>query len=484
MSGRETEKKPIESEHVENRESVCDSQSRKRALVIGGGLAGCEVALQLARAGVPVQLVEMKPLKRTPAQHSDRLAELVCSNSFRSDDVTNAIGLLKYEMRALGSVIMEAADATAVPAGSALAVDRDLFGEYITRLISEHPLIELSHEVIESLPQGEDNLVSVICTGPLTDAPLAAEIAAFAGRESLYFYDAIAPIIDTESINWDIVWRQSRYDKGDADYANIPMNEEEYYRFVEAVVAGEKVIPKAFEEPKYFEGCLPIEVMAERGRETLAHGPLKPVGLSDPRTGKRPYAVAQLRMENREATAWNMVGFQTRLKYPEQRRIFRAMPGLEEAEFLRYGSIHRNTYLHAPSILDDQLRSREQPNLYFAGQITGVEGYVESSACGQLIAWHILAHLRGEELTPPPTSTAFGAMRRHLRQDGILSDYSPSNLNWSFFDPIEKLPKRRDERGRRIRESKFERRQRMVVRAKAALKEWATEVKLEWRNDD
>ncbi len=453
-------------------------------LVIGGGLAGCETALQLARAEVRVKLIEMKPLKRTPAQHSDRLAELVCSNSFRSDEVTNAIGLLKREMRCMGSAILEAADATAVPAGSALAVDRDRFGDYITRLIEEHPLIELSHEVVHSIPEAGEYRAVVICTGPLTDPELAQDIATFTGRESLYFYDAIAPIIDAESINWDIVWRQSRYDKGDADYANIPFSEEEYYSFVEAVIAGDKVIPKAFEEPKYFEGCLPIEVMAERGRETLAHGPLKPVGLTDPRSNKRPYAVAQLRMENLAATAWNMVGFQTRLKYPEQRRIFRAMPGLENAEFLRHGSIHRNTYLHAPTILDDQLRSQDRSDLYFAGQITGVEGYVESSACGQLIAWHLLAHLRGETLPPPPTTTAFGAMRRHLRQEGILSDYSPSNLNWSFFDPIEKIPKRRDERGKRIRETKFDRRRRMAARAQNDFKAWATELGFQWRGDD
>ena len=442
-------------------------------IVIGGGLAGCELALQLARANVRVKLIEMKPLKRTPAQHSDQLAELVCSNSFRSDDIGNAIGLLKREMRNLGSVIMEAADATKVPAGSALAVDRILFGEYLTALIDEHPLVELSHQIVENIPNLDQAQACVICTGPLTDTALASQIAELTGRESLYFYDAIAPIIDAESINWDIVWRQSRYDKGEADYANIPLNQEQYYQFIENVVQGEKVTPKAFEEAKYFEGCLPIEVMAERGVETLAHGPLKPVGLRDPNTDTRPYAVAQLRMENQAASAWNMVGFQTRLKYPEQKRIFKSLPGLENAEFLRFGSIHRNTYLHAPSVLDEQLRSVHRQGLYFAGQITGVEGYVESSACGQLIAWHILAHLQGKDFIAPPTTTAFGAMRRHLRQDGVLSKYVPSNLNWSFFDPIEKIPKRRDERGRRIKESKRDRRLRMATRAQTDLKEWA-----------
>jgi methylenetetrahydrofolate--tRNA-(uracil-5-)-methyltransferase len=347
-------------------------------------------------------------------------------------------------------------------------------------MIAEEPRVTLRSEVVTSIPEIGSADAVVICTGPLTDPDLAREIAELTGRESLYFYDAIAPIIDSESINWDVVWRQSRYDKGDADYANVPLSEDQYNAFIDEIIAAEKVTPKAFEEAKYFEGCLPIEVMAERGRQTLAYGPLKPVGLTDPRTESRSYAVAQLRMENLEATAWNMVGFQTRLKYPEQRRIFRMLPGLEEAEFLRHGSIHRNTYLHAPTALTDQLCSATRSDLYFAGQITGVEGYVESSACGQLIAWHILAHLLGEEFIPPPTTTAFGAMRRHLRQDGILSDYSPSNLNWSFFDPIERLPKRRDERGRRIRENKRDRRGRMVVRAQEALRSWSEEVNFKW----
>ena len=433
-----------------------------RVQVIGAGLAGCEVALQLANHGVDVSLYEMKPHKRTPAQSSDVLAELVCSNSFRSDAIHNAIGLLKWEMRHVGSQIMEAADLHAVPAGSALAVDREHFGEEVTRRISTHPLIELKHEVIEKIPQGEADAV-VICTGPLTDAPLAQDIAQFTGRESLYFYDAIAPIIDAESIDWDIVWRQSRYDKGDsADYANIPMNEAEYMAFIQGLIDGEKVTPKAFEEAKYFEGCLPVEVMAERGPKTLAFGPLKPVGLTDPRSGDRPYAVAQLRMENKEGSAWNMVGFQTRLKYPEQKRVFRALPGLENAEFLRFGSIHRNTYLHAPSVLTEDLRTLKRPDLYFAGQITGVEGYVESTACGLLVAWHVLAHLRGETLTLPPETTAFGALYRHLRHEGIYSDYAPSNINWSFFASIEK----------RRREKRFEKRSRLALRAQGDCERW------------
>lgn len=451
--------------------SPLDRLSSKHVIVIGGGLAGCEVTLQLADRGVQVTLYEMKPHKRTPAQHTDSLAELVCSNSFRSDDPANAIGLLKREMRTLGSRVIEAADQCAVPAGSALAVDRERFSEVLTQRINSHPRVTLKHEVIDQLPSPltlrEASVDAVVvCTGPLTDSALAADIARFAGAESLYFYDAIAPIIDAESINWEVVWRQSRYDKGDADYANIPLTQAQYYTFIEALTSGDKVTPKAFEEARYFEGCLPIEVMAERGPETLAHGPMKPVGLTPP-SGEKPYAVAQLRMENREATAWNMVGFQTRLTYPEQRKIFTSLPGLEGAEFLRMGSIHRNTYLHAPSLLSDQLAAHSQPTLYFAGQITGVEGYVESTACGQLVALHLLAHLQGEELITPPNTTAFGAMYRHLRHEGIYSDYTPSNLNWSFFAPMSRAHRR---------EKKHEKRARMAERARESLSAWWSEV--------
>ncbi|MEE2645281.1 MAG: methylenetetrahydrofolate--tRNA-(uracil(54)-C(5))-methyltransferase (FADH(2)-oxidizing) TrmFO, partial [Myxococcota bacterium] len=427
--------------------------------VVGGGLAGCEVALQLGRRGVPVRLIEMKPVERTPAQVSDRLAELVCSNSFRSDELHSAIGLLKWEMRHAGSAIMAAADEAAVPAGAALAVDRERFSDAIEQEIERCPSIERITGRADEIPEG----LSVICTGPLTAPKLAAAVAARAGQESLYFYDAIAPIIDAESIDWSIAWRQSRHDKGEgADYANLPMSEAQYYAFVEAVNAAEKVTPRAFEEAKYFEGCLPIEVMAERGPLTLAYGPLKPIGLKDPRSEDAPFAVVQLRMENLAATAWNMVGFQTRLKYPEQRRIFRTIPGLEGAEFLRYGSIHRNTYLNAPALLSEGLHWHDDPDLYFAGQITGVEGYVESTACGLLVAWQLLARLRGVELTPPPTTCAMGALRRHLRGDGILGDYAPSNLNWSFFDPIDK----------RRREKRREKRLRLSERARGALQEW------------
>ena len=430
--------------------------------VVGGGLAGCEVAIQLARRGVPVRLFEMKPLRRTPAQVTDHLAELVCSNSFRSANVANAIGLLKWEMRHAGSAILEAADVAAVPAGDALAVDRDVFAAEVTRAIAAEPLITVERAIVEGIPPG----LTVICTGPLTDPALAQAIAQRAGRESLYFYDAIAPIIDADSIDWDVVWRQSRYDKGEgADYANAPLSQADYEAFIAAVAEGEKVVPRAFEEAKYFEGCLPIEVMVERGPKTLAFGPLKPVGLTDPRTGRRPYAVVQLRMENKEGTAWNLVGFQTRLKYPEQKRIFRMIPGLERAEFLRFGSVHRNTYLHAPTLLAEALHWHDDPDLYFAGQITGVEGYVESTACGQLIAWHVLARLAGVEAPVPPATTAFGALRRHLRADGMHSAYSPSNLNWSLFAEIDK----------RRGEGKGDKRARLAERAQGDLAAWWAE---------
>ena len=434
----------------------------ERVTVVGGGLAGCEVALQLGRRGIPVRLIEMKPRERTPAQVSDRLAELVCSNSFRSDELHSAIGLLKWEMRHVGSALLEAADAAAVPAGAALAVDRERFAEAVEGAIERCPSIERVSERVDEIPEG----LTVICTGPLTAPALAQQIAKRADQESLYFYDAIAPIIDAESIDWSIAWRQSRHDKGEgADYANLPLTEEQYYAFVEAVKEGEKVTPRAFEEAKYFEGCLPIEVMAERGPLTLAYGPLKPVGLADPRSDERPFAVVQLRMENREATAWNMVGFQTRLKYPAQRRIFRTIPGLESAEFLRFGSVHRNTYLNAPALLSEGLHWHDDPDLYFAGQITGVEGYVESTACGLLVSWYLLARLRGLTLSPPPTTSGMGALRRHLRNEGIYSDYTPSNLNWSFFDPIE----------RRRREPRREKRLRLARRAQESLSAWWTE---------
>ncbi|MSP73151.1 MAG: methylenetetrahydrofolate--tRNA-(uracil(54)-C(5))-methyltransferase (FADH(2)-oxidizing) TrmFO [Myxococcales bacterium] len=437
--------------------------------VVGAGLAGCEVALQLARRGVKVRLIEQKPLRRTPAQTSDAICELVCSNSFRSANVQNAIGLLKWEMRHVGSAVLQAADANAVPAGDALAVDRDLFSAEMERLCAAEPSLERVSAVVESVPEG----LCVIATGPLTGSELAADLALRTGRDSMYFYDSIAPIIDAESINWDIVWRQSRWDKGEsADYANVPLSKDEYHAFVTALASGEKVPPRAFEEPKYFEGCLPIEVMVDRGPMTLAFGPLKPVGLTDPRTGRRSFAVVQLRMENCEGTAWNMVGFQTRLKYPEQKRIFTSLPGLEKAEFLRFGSVHRNTYLHAPSLLTDDLHLVDSPDLFFAGQITGVEGYVESTACGLLVAWQVLARLRGVELPVLPKTTALGSMKRHLRGEGLLSAYAPSNLNFSLFEPL-------PEAGKRL--SKGDRRAAMAERAQTDLAAYWSEAEVRLR---
>jgi methylenetetrahydrofolate--tRNA-(uracil-5-)-methyltransferase len=439
-----------------------------KVTVVGGGLAGCEVALQLAARGFPVRLVEQKPLRRTPAQSTDALAELVCSNSFRSANVQNAIGLLKREMRAVGSHIMAAADRCAVPAGDALAVDRDAFAEDVSAQIRQHSLIEVVHDVVHEVPREGP---TVIATGPLTGPELADDIARLSGRESLYFYDAIAPIVDADGLDWSVIFRASRYGKGDGDdYANIPLDRAGYEAFVADVAAGEKVVPRAFEEARYFEGCLPIEVMVERGPLTLAHGPMKPVGLTDPRTGRWPYAVVQLRMENREGSAWNMVGFQTRLKYPEQRRIFQKLPGMANAEFLRFGSVHRNTYLHAPTLLSDALSWHDRPDLWFAGQITGVEGYVESTACGLLIAFAVVAHLTGRSAPNPPSTTAFGALRRHLRGDGLFGTYAPSNLNWSLFPELpapEAVPG-----GKHRKLSKGDKRALLVARAELDLQRW------------
>ncbi|MGB0646010.1 MAG: methylenetetrahydrofolate--tRNA-(uracil(54)-C(5))-methyltransferase (FADH(2)-oxidizing) TrmFO [Bradymonadia bacterium] len=426
--------------------------------IVGGGLAGCELALQLAHTGAKVTLFEMKPHRRTAAQESDLLSELVCSNSFRSANVGNAIGQLKREMRTAGSFVMKAADAAAVPAGDALAVDRTIFASTMTEWVHAHPNITVETGVVTQIPSE----LTVICTGPLTAPELATEIAQRAGRDQLHFYDAIAPIIDSDSIDWDVVWRQSRYDKGGADYGNVPLTQDEYYQFIQDLNQGDQVKAKDFEENKFFEGCLPIEVMAARGPETLAHGPLKPVGLTDPNSDESPYAVVQLRMENNEGTAWNLVGFQTRLKYPEQKRIFQKLRGLEKAEFLRYGSVHRNTYLHAPSLLSDKLHWHDAPNLYFAGQITGVEGYVESTACAMLVSWFIRARWQGCSSPSLPPTTAFGALYRHLRGDGILSKYVPSNLNWSLFTPIEK----------KRREPRRERRLRMGQRAQTDFLAW------------
>ncbi len=402
-------------------------------VVIGAGLAGSECAFQLAERGVDVTLIEQKPARRTPAQHHDFFAELVCSNSFRGADLTNAVGLIKEEMRRLGSLVMQVADLTRVPAGGALAVDRERFGAEITRRLHAHPHISVVCEEVTKLPEQRP---LVLATGPLTGDALALDLAGLIGQEHLAYYDAIAPIISAESINWDRVFRASRYDKGGDDaYVNCPLNKEEYEAFVDAVLAAEKVEAREFEELKYFEGCLPIEVMAERGRRTLAFGPMKPVGLTDPRTGRWPSAVVQLRVEDGAATAYNMVGFQTRMKFPEQKRVFGLIPGLENAEFQRFGSVHRNTFVHSPTVLSDGFDLKVAPGVYLAGQISGVEGYIESSAAGLCIGLLLAQKARGAEPALPPATTALGALMGHLRRPN--ERFQPSNITWSMFPEIE-----------------------------------------------
>jgi methylenetetrahydrofolate--tRNA-(uracil-5-)-methyltransferase len=405
--------------------------------VIGGGLAGSEAAWRLARSGVRVSLMEMKPVRRSPAHASDGLAELVCSNSMRSDNPANAVGLLHEELRRLGSLVLEAADASRVPAGDALAVDRERFSRFVTERIERHPLIRVNREEVTVLPEGPG--LVLIATGPLTADALAAEIGRLAG-ERLHFYDAIAPIVAADSIDMSVAYARSRYGKGSGDdYLNLPLDEQQYHAFVAALVAGEKVAPHAFEEARYFEGCLPIEVMAERGPEVLAYGPMKPVGLEDPRTGRRPYAVAQLRREDVAGTAYNLVGFQTRLTWPAQRRIFREhLPGLANAEFLRLGQVHRNTFLESPRVLAPDLSARELPHLFFAGQVTGVEGYVESAACGYLAARAILDRLASRPFQPPPAATAMGALHRHLTGEAHPpgAEYQPTNVVFALFPPL------------------------------------------------
>ena len=381
--------------------------------IVGGGLAGSEAAWQLAEAGLRVRLSEMRGGgDMTPAHETDRLAEMVCSNSFRSDDAEhNAVGLLHQEMRALGSLIMSAGDKHRVPAGSALAVDRESFAAEVTRGLEQHRNIRVARERIDALPDHP----TIIATGPLTGSKLAEAIAAETGEGALAFFDAIAPIIHRDSIDMDVAWMAARWDKGGKDYINCPLDKTQYEAFVQALVDGEKMPFHDWEkDTPYFEGCMPIEVMADRGPETLRHGPMKGVGLDDPRTGRWPYAVVQLRQDNALGTLWNMVGFQTKLKHGEQVRIFRTIPGLEDAEFARLGGIHRNSFINSPRLLDGELRLKSKPNIRFAGQITGCEGYVESAAVGMLAARFVAAELRGETLQPPPVETAMGALLNHI----------------------------------------------------------------------
>jgi methylenetetrahydrofolate--tRNA-(uracil-5-)-methyltransferase len=398
----------------------------------------------------------MKPGRFSPAHRSPHLAELVCSNSLRSNEPTSAVGLLKEEMRRLDSVILAAADATAVPAGKALAVDRFLFSEHVEKTLSAQPGFRIVREEQTEIP---DDAQVIIATGPLTSDGLAATISRIVGQDSLHFYDAIAPILDAESIDGTKVFRASRYDEGEGDYLNCPFDEKEYGRFRQAVLSGREVAARPFEDEKYFEGCLPVEIMARRGEDTLRFGPMKPVGLVDPRTGRVPHAVVQLRQENREGTAYNMVGFQTKLSWPEQARIFRMIPGLEQAEFLRYGSIHRNTYLNSPTLLTDTLQLRSNPDIFFAGQITGVEGYVESTASGLLASLFLHALRGGIPFSTPPRTTALGALLHHVTLTGGKS-FQPTNVNFGLFQPLGGKVRKKD-RGERYR-----------VRALADIEDW------------
>jgi methylenetetrahydrofolate--tRNA-(uracil-5-)-methyltransferase len=428
--------------------------------IIGGGLAGSEAAWQLAEAGVRVRLSEMRGVEGTPAHHTDQLAELVCSNSFRSDDAErNAVGLLHAEMRALGSLILRAGDAHRVPAGSALAVDRDGFAAEVTAAIEGHPLIDVVRERIDAVPA---ECMTIIATGPLTGGGLAASIAEATGSDALAFFDAIAPIVHFETIDMSLAWFQSRWNKGDGkDYINCPMTKDEYLAFHAALLEGEKTEFKQWEkDTPYFEGCMPIEVMAERGVDTLRYGPMKPVGLDDPRTGRWPYAVVQLRQDNALGTLWNMVGFQTKLKHGEQVRLFRTIPGLEKAEFARLGGLHRNTFIQSPRLLDTSLRLRSAPHVRFAGQITGCEGYIESAAIGLLAGRFAAAELAGRAIAPPPATTALGALLGHITGGAEAETYQPMNVNFGLFPPL-------DGRAR-----KADRKAMMAARARSDLAGW------------
>ena len=444
--------------------------------IIGAGLAGSEAAWQLAERGVKTVIYEMRPSKASPAHKTEYCAELVCSNSLRSDDYEhNAVGLMHEEMRRAGSLIMQCADATKVPAGGALAVDRDGFAETVTRKLKNHPLISFINEEITALPAAEDGSF-IIASGPLTSEALIASILKEVNAQALNFYDAIAPVVYKESIDFDKAWYQSRYDKGDKfDYINCPLTQEEYYAFVNALLSAEKVEFHDFEkEASYFDGCLPIEIMAERGIETLVFGPMKPVGLTNPHNPEqKPYAVVQLRQDNKEDTLRNMVGFQTKLKYGEQQRIFRMIPGLENAEFARLGGIHRNTFIKSPILLDDFLRLKSRSNLRFAGQITGCEGYIESAAIGLLSGYFAACEARQVQPVLPPETTALGAMLKHLRDDTNIDDFQPMNINFGIFPTIQ---------GETTKNGKFrkikgmERKEAYCRRALADIENWIAQI--------
>lgn len=420
----------------------------KKATVIGGGLAGCEAALQLAKRKIYVDLYEMKPHKKTPAHHLNLLGELVCSNSLRADTLENGAGLLKAEMRLLGSVVTECADLARVPAGGALAVDRTVFAELMTEKIKKNPYINLISEEIEDIPS--EGCV-VVATGPLTSESLSAKIKDFFGNEQLYFFDAAAPIITYESIDLNKVYKKARYDKGDADYLNCPMTKEEYTAFFEALINAETAELKEFENDRVFEGCMPVEVMAKRGEQTLLFGPLKPVGLENPKTGKTPYAVVQLRQDNKDGTLFNIVGFQTHLKFGEQKRVFSMIPGLEKLDIVRYGVMHRNTFINSPNVLNSFYEAKKRKGLFFAGQITGVEGYVESASSGIVAGINAAAYVLENEYVAFPKITATGALCTHISSTPSKS-FQPMNINFGIIDGLDYRIKNKRERYAKISE--------------------------------
>lgn len=428
--------------------------------IVGGGLAGSEAAWQLARRGVAVELYEMRPKRATEAHATANLAELVCSNSLRSAALTNAAGLLKEEMRRLGSLIIRAAEAARVPAGSALAVDRERFAAAVTAEIAALGNVKVVREEIETIPT--DGL-AIIASGPLTSPALSRALEAMLGARQLYYYDAISPIVTAESIDRSIAFSASRYDRGGDDYVNLPFAREEYYAFIDALLAAEKVPAHDFEDLRYFEGCLPIEEMARRGRDTLAFGPMRPTGLTDPRSGKWPYAVVQLRQENRDRTLYNMVGFQTKMTYPEQKRVFALVPGLAHAEFLRFGSLHRNTFIDAPSQLHPTLQWRSRPDLFFAGQITGVEGYIESASSGLFAGINAARLLRGAPPVAPPPTTALGSLLAYIT-DPERKDFQPMNVNFGILPPLSPPPPKKLKK------------ERMVERALADMDIWLASI--------
>lgn len=434
-------------------------QNKPVISVVGAGLAGSECALQLAHKGFQVHLYEMRSVKQTPAHKTEKFAELVCSNSFGSLSEVSATGQLKWEAEQLGSYILAAAKEHAVPAGQALGIDRERFSEKVTQLVNEHPNITVKKEVVTSLDQ--ISRPAVIATGPLTDEALAADLQKHFGDEFLYFFDAIAPIIDADSINTEIAWKADRYDKGTPDYYNCPLDKEQYFKFIEEIKAARKIEPKHFETTEYFEGCMPIEAMIERGDQTLRFGPMKPVGLTNPKTGRYPFAAVQLRQDNKEATAYNIVGFQTRMAYGEQTRIFKMIPGLENAEFLKLGSIHRNMFINTPKRLNKDLSSKSDPLLFFAGQITGVEGYFESTCTGLLVAKFIAQKLADEVFSPPPRDSAMGSLLEAITDTFKEKNFQPTNINFSLIPPWPE----------EIRDKK-EKKAKQIQRAQQALRQW------------